>query len=352
MRQSLKNILFGTACFLLIVVIAVTGYVLSGWSLLDSIYMVVITVFGVGFGEVGPMTPALRAFTMLVIVAGYVTVVYIVGGFIQMITEGEFNRALGARRMTREIANLREHVIICGFGRIGQILARKLVESRIPFVVLDSNPDRITAAEARGYLVRLGNASDEVILENAGIQRAKVLATVLPDDAINVFITLTARNLNPDLMIVARGEFPSTEKKLRQAGADHVVLPAEIGALRMSHLITHPASLNFLETSDDRKTLNEMLAQVELHMDELVIPPGSQLIGTSVGTAAVRGRSSFIIVALQRADGTIIIHPSHDVFLHEGDTVIVIGHKGDTPRFAAEYALKRQMQYRGARHRK
>ncbi|WP_421657319.1 potassium channel family protein [Leptothermofonsia sp. ETS-13] len=351
MRQSLRNILFGTAFFLLIVVVAVTGYVLSGWSFLDSIYMVVITIFGVGFGEIGPMTPALRAFTMLVIVAGYVAVVYIVGGFIQMITEGEFNRALGARRMTREIANLREHVIVCGFGRIGQILARKLIDARIPFVVLDSNPDRIAAAEARGYLVQLGNAADEVILENAGIQRAKVLATVLPDDAINVFITLTARDLNPDLMIVARGEFPSTEKKLRQAGADHVVLPAEIGALRISHLITHPASLNFLEDSDDRKTLNEMLAQIELHMDELVIPPGSQLIGTSVGTAEVRGRGSFIIVALQRADGSII-HPSHDVFLHEGDTVIVMGHKGDTPRFAAEYALKRQMQYRGARHRK
>jgi voltage-gated potassium channel len=238
MRQSIKNILTGVVCFLLIAIMAVTGYVLSGWSLIDSIYMVIITVFGVGFGEIGPMTPTLRAFTMLVIVAGYVSVVYIVGGFIQVITEGEFNRALGARRMTREIASLKDHVIICGFGRIGQILARKLVEARMPFVVLDSNPDRIAAAEARGYLVRLGNAADEVILESAGIERAKVLASVLPDDAINVFITLTARNLNSELIIVARGEFPSTEKKLRQAGADHVVLPAEIGALRLSHIIT------------------------------------------------------------------------------------------------------------------
>ncbi len=352
MRQSIRNILIGTVCFLLIFVVAVAGYVVAGWNLLDAVYMVVITVFGVGFGEMGPMTPSLRAFTILVIIAGYTAVVYIVGGFVQLITEGEFNRAMGARRMTREIANLHDHVILCGFGRIGQILARKLTESRIPFVVLDNNPDRIDAAEARGYLVRLGNAADEVILESAGIHRAKVLATVLPDDALNVFITLTARDLNPDLIILSRGEFPSTEKKLRQAGADHVVLPAEIGALRMSHIITHPAALNFLEETDDRKTMNELLAQIDLQLEELVIPHGSSLIGTSIGTVEVRGRGTFLIVALRRADGSIIIHPSHEVFLHEGDTVIVMGHRGDLPSFAAEYALKRQMRYRGAQHRR
>ncbi len=191
---------------------AVAGYILAGWSLLDAIYMVVITVFGVGFGEIGPMTPALRVFTMFVIVAGYTSVVYIVGGFLQMIAEGEFNKALGARRMAREIENLEDHIIICGFGRIGLILARKLTEARIPFVIIDNNPDRVAAAEERGYLVRLGSAADEVVLESAGIHRAKALATVLPDDAINVFITLTARNLNTNMIILSRGELPTTEK--------------------------------------------------------------------------------------------------------------------------------------------
>ncbi|MGA7937174.1 MAG: potassium channel protein [Kovacikia sp.] len=352
MRQSLKKILVGTACFFLIFVVAVAGYVLAGWSLLDAIYMVVITVFGVGFGEIGPMTPPLRVFTIFVIVAGYTSVVYIVGGFLQMVAEGELNKALGARRMTREIANLEEHIIICGFGRIGQILARKLIDAKIPFVVIDNDPDRAAAAEARGYLVRLGNASDEVILDSVGIDRARALATVLPDDAINVFITLTARNLNAELIILARGEFPTTEKKLRQAGADHVVLPAEIGAFRMSQIITHPASLNFLEESDGRRSINELLAQIDLQIDELLIPPGSALIGTSIGTVEVRGHGTYLIVALRRADGSTLVHPSHDIFLHQGDTVIVMGHRGDIPRFAAEYALKRQLQYRGARHRK
>lgn len=352
MRQSLKKILIGIACFFLILAIAVIGYLLAGWSLLDSIYMVVITVFGVGYGEIGPMSPPLRVFTIFVIVAGYTSVVYIVGGFLQMIAEGELNKAMGARQMTREIANLRDHVIVCGFGRIGQILARKLTEAHTPFVILDNDIERIEAAKARGYLVRLGNAADEAILESVGIDQASVLATVLPNDAMNVFITLTARNLNPHLIIMARGEYPSTEKKLRQAGADHVVLPAEIGALRMSHIITHPAALNFLEESADRKTINELLAQIDLQLEELVVPPGSSLVGASIGTLEVRGQGMFLIVALQRADGTMVVHPDHHVFLHAGDTVIVMGHKGDLPQFASEYALKRQMQYRGARHRR
>jgi voltage-gated potassium channel len=350
MRQSLKKILVGTICFLLIFVVAVAGYVLAGWSLLDAIYMVVITVFGVGFGEMGPMTPPLRIFTIFVIVAGYTAVVYIVGGFLQMVAEGELNKALGARRMTREIASLREHIIICGFGRIGQILARKLVDAKIPFVVIDNSPDRIAAAEQRGYLVRLGNASDEAVLDAAGIQRAKALATVLPDDAINVFITLTARDLNTDLIILARGELPTTEKKLRQAGADHTVLPAAIGALRMAHLITHPAALDFLDQNDDGGiNLNESLAQLDIQLDELVISADSSLIGLNVSSVQLRGEGTFIVVALRRADGSTIVNPGPEIFLEKGDTVIVMGHRGDIPRFASHYALKRQTKW-GARH--
>lgn len=352
MNSSLKRILVGTVCFLLIFLIAVAGYMVAGWNLLDAVYMVVITVFGVGFGEIGPMNPSLRIFTIFVIVAGYTAVVYIVGAFLQLVTEGEINRALGARRMNKEIQTLRQHVIICGYGRIGQILARKLAEARQPFVIIDNNLERMATAEALGYLVRLGNATDETLLEEVGIQRAKVLATALPDDAANVFITLTARGLNPDLVILARGEYPSTEKKLRQAGADHVVLPAEIGALRMSHIITHPAALDLMDQNDGGQTLNELLAQIDIKVDELVIPAGSSLVGASVGTVAIQGKGSFLIVALRRSDGTMVIHPSQEVFLHEGDTVIVMGHRGDIPRFANHYALQRQMQYRGARHRR
>lgn len=341
--------LVGLGFFLTTLIVAIAGYMLAGWSWLDAAYQVIITVFGVGFGEMGPMTPGLRIFTMVVIVAGCTSVAYILGGFLQMITEGEVKRALGIRRMMREIDLLHNHVIICGYGRIGQILARKMKEAEQPFVLIDSDPTRVAKAEAMGYLVQQGSATDETVLEAVGIDRARFLATVLPDDAANVFITLTARGLNPNLIILARGEYPSTEKKLFQAGADRVVSPAAIGALRMSHMITHPASLDFLDQSNGRETLNELLTQIQLQLDELIIPPNSDLVGASIGTMEVRGKGAFIIVALRRANGETVIHPSPDLFMHEGDTLIVMGHRGDMPQFAKHQALKRQMQYRGAK---
>lgn len=349
MQSSIRRMLIGAGFLTLTLIIAVAGYVLAGWPLLDSLYMVIITIFGVGYGEMGPMTPALRVFTILVILAGCSSVAYIVGGFLQMITEGEIKRALGVRRMMREINTLSNHVIICGYGRIGQILARKMDEAEEAFVVIDNDGDRAAAAEAKGFLVRQGSATDETVLAAAGIERARFLATVLPDDAANVFITLTARSMNPDLIILARGEFPSTEKKLIQAGADRVVSPAAIGALRMSHMITHPASLDFMEQAQGRETLNELLAQLDIQIDELAIAPGSPLAGATVGTIETRSKGTFIVVALRRATGEIVIHPEHEVFLAEGDTLILMGHRGDIPKFAKHSALKRQMQYRGAR---
>ncbi|PPT08733.1 Potassium channel protein [Geitlerinema sp. FC II] len=236
MHESFQRILTGAIFFLLTIAIAIFGYVLFGWELIDAIYMVIITIFGVGYGEVQPLeTPAEKLFTIGVIVAGTSSAVYIVGGFVQMVTEGEINRAFESRRKTQGIERLERHSIVCGFGRMGEILAKKLHEARKPFAIVDNDPDRMALAESLGYLVRLGSAADEEVLKSVGIDRAKCLATVLSDDALNVFITLTARELNPNLTILARGELPSTGKKLQLAGADRIVLPAEIGALQMSN---------------------------------------------------------------------------------------------------------------------
>lgn len=348
MYGSFRRIFTGMIFFVITSVVAVVGYTMAGWNLLDAIYMVVITIFGVGYGEVQPVdSPTLKIFTILVIIAGTSAAVYTVGGFVQMVTEGEIKRALGARRVSRNIETLQQHVVICGFGRIGQILARKMTESKQPFVIIDNNVERMVKFEEMGYLVRIGNATDEAVLLSAGIQRAKFLATVLPDDAANVFITLTARGLNSDLVILARGEIPSTEKKLRLAGADHVVLPAAIGALRMAHMITHPAALDFLEQNDGRRNLNEQLAQINVQIDELAIATDSPLISKTIGDIEVRGKGTFIVVALRKADGTTLIEPDHTVVLAEGDIIIVIGHRGDIPQFAQRYALKRQW-HRGA----
>ena len=349
MQSSLRRMLVGSGFLALTLVFAVAGYVLAGWNLLDSIYMVIITVFGVGFGEIGPMTPALRIFTMFVILAGCSSVAYIAGGFLQMITEGEIKRALGVRRMMREIDTLKNHVIICGYGRIGQILARKMDETGQTFVIIDNDTHRVANAEAKGYLVCLGSATDEMVLEASGIHRAKYLASVLPDDAANVFITLTARSLNPNLFILARGEYPSTERKLIQAGADRVVSPAVIGGLRMANMITHPAALDFLEKDNGRETLNELLSQIDIQIEELAITGTSSLVGATIGSIEVKGKGTFIVVALRKADSSTVIHPDREIFLEEGDTLILMGHRGDIPKFAKHAALKRQMQYRGAK---
>ena len=349
MQSSLKRMVIGGGFLAATLVIAVAGYRLAGWNWLDSIYMVVITVFGVGFGEIGPMTPTLRVFTMVIIISGCTSVAYILGGFLQMITEGEIKRALGVRRMKREIDLLKDHVIICGYGRIGQILAHQMEVAHQPFVLIDNDEHRVAQAEGKGFLVQMGSAADENILEAAGIMQAKFLATVLPDDAINVFITLTARGLNPDLIILARGEYPSTEKKLLQAGADRVVSPAAIGALRMSHMITHPAAMDFLEEDDGRNSLNELLAQIDVQVEELVISHNSNLMGSTVGSVQARGKGTFIVVALRQAIGSTIINPAHEAFLEEGDTLIVMGHLGDIPKFARHHATKREIQYRGSK---
>jgi len=352
MHQSLRRILTGALFFAMTIVIAVSGYMTAGWPFLDAVYMVVITVFGVGYGEVRPTTtPTLKVFTMLVIVAGTSSAVYMVGGLLQMITEGEIHRALGLQRMIRKIEGLQQHVIICGFGRMGQILARELQENKQSFVIVDMDGDRMRQAqEEHNFLTITGNATDEEILKLAGIERAKALATVLPDDAANVFITLTARGLNKNLTILARGEFPTTEQKLKLAGADRVVLPATIGALRMAHMVTHPAALELLDGNEGIASLNELLAQLEVQVDELAIPDDSFLIGGVLSDVEVRGKGSFIVVALRRASGKTITNPPHDTTLKQGDTLIVMGRKGDIPEFAQHYSLKRQMRYRGAKH--
>ena len=339
MHSSLKRVFFGGLFFCTTILVAILGYRLAGWSWLDATYMVVITVFGVGYREVHPITTApLQIFTMCVIIAGTTSAVYIVGAFIQMLTEGEINKAMGVRRMNRDIESLRKHVIVCGFGRMGQILARQLSKSNLDFVVIDHDKERVEMAEALNYLVKFGNATDELILMQVGITRAKVLATVLPDDAINVYITLTARELNGNLRIFARGELPSTEKKLKLAGADQVVLPASISAQRMAYMITHPVTLDFLSQDDGRQTLNELLSQVDIQVDELVVMPDSPIIGTTIGDIEIRGKGTFIVVALRRAaDGSTTIHPEQSLELRSRDVVIVMGHRGDLPRLVQKY---------------
>jgi len=196
-RLPLERLRAGLAILAIIFLVAVLGYWAAGWSLLDSVYMVVVTLSTVGYREIGEMSPILKVFTSFVIVVGVSTAFYILGGLVQMMAEGEINRALGRRRLTRDIKRLADHVIICGFGRMGEILAHELERQGTDFVIIETDSERIAAAATLGYLALSDDSTEEEVLLNAGVRRAKTLVTTLPRDADNVFITLTARNLNP-----------------------------------------------------------------------------------------------------------------------------------------------------------
>jgi voltage-gated potassium channel len=184
----------------------------------------------------------------------------------------------------------------------------------------------------------------------AGVDHAKYLATVLPGDADNLFITLTARGLNRELIILSRGDVPSTEKKLRQAGADHVILPAGISGMQMANVITRPTAVDFLEQTTERKRLNELLAHVELQMDELTVAEGSGLEGLSIADIKVTGKDVFMVIALRRPDGSTLNQPAATETLRAGDALVVLGRTGDMPLYARRYGIAHTSRYRaGAR---
>ncbi|MEX2112262.1 MAG: potassium channel family protein, partial [Pirellulales bacterium] len=279
MNTSVRRIILGTVFFTVTCLVAVAGYALAGWDLLDAVFMVVITVFGVGYGETRPLdSTELKLFTIGLIIAGCSSAIYVVGGFVQMLAEGQINRVLGNRRMSKGIDLLTDHAILCGFGRVGQVLALELAAARHPFVVVDADSERVERAQAAGYLTLLGSASEEETLLTAGVARAGVLATVLPSDTANVFVALTARELNASIQIIARAETPATEKKLYRAGANRVVLPAVIGASKIAHYIVRPSAEDMLIESSGAQALNEDLQQVGLQLSEVEVAAGSALV--------------------------------------------------------------------------
>jgi voltage-gated potassium channel len=327
-RKIQRSLLYLLAVF----VVSVVGYLTFGWSLIDSVYMVVITMFGVGFGEVHPLiTVWQKIFTMLVIIGGTSAVVFVIGEIIRFIAEGEVLKAIAELKKSRQVEGVSQHAIICGYGRIGQILAHDLAAYGFPFVVVDKDDERLAIAEAAGYLFVKGSATEEETLIQAGAERAHALATVLPQDTLNVFITLTARNLNRNLRIIARGEQPSTEKKLLQAGANEVVLPAAIGGSRIAHIITRPATMNFL--GDSRGILGEELSRLGVEIDELRLHQHTPLVGKTVQELQDLGRGNLLVLAIQRADGSVLRGGFLEEQLRDGDAVIIVGRKHALPSF-------------------
>lgn len=311
--------------------------------------MVIITIFGVGYGEVQPIeSNSLRALTIMVIIAGYAAVIYTVGGFMQMLIDGELNKALGARRMTKGIERLSGHTIICGMGRLGTILARELHEASKPFVAIDSEIERLHGPEQSGYLIIHGDASDEDVLEKAGIRRAAMVAAVLSADATNVFVTVTARDMNPTVTIIARGENPKTEKKLLGCGADKVVLPAAIGAHRIAQLIIRPTAEDFFEQLSEQSRMIADLNALGLEVNEVKIEAEMAIANSEIGKIKLQSARSLLIIGVRKSDGTSILNPAANVQLDVGDTLILLGHAEDVAKLTQSLSSAApQMTYRG-----
>lgn len=325
MTPPTRNLLYGLGFMTAIMIGGVTGYLMAGWDLSDAVFMVVISIFSVGYGEVRPIQEeGLRGLTMAIIILGCFGVIFVSGSLVQLLLEGQIRRAMGHRRMNAELKKLNQHAIICGYGRIGRMVAADLKAGQRPFIIVDKDPRRLEAARELGYLCIEGEATEESVLVEAGITRASILATVLPSDASNVFITLSARDLNSTLTIIARGEDPATERKLIQAGADRVVLPAHIGAERITHLILFPEAAELIDDAEKSHHLKEELGDLGLGLDEAVIPQFSPFIGKTVGDLETLHAGSVIVVAIHLRSGGTQLRPPRGTVLHAGDGIVAV----------------------------
>lgn len=316
-----------------IFVLAVLGYrFLAGYDWISAVWMVVITISTVGYGESSELPASVQVMTIVVIFLGISASVYTIGGLIHMILEGELDYVLGRRRMTKEISKLSDHTIICGYGRMGRNLAHELTTQHGDLVIIDHDPEAIQAATSDGYLCVLGDATVEETLENSGLQRAAILVSTFPNDAESVFITLTARDLNESIRIIARAERESTQKKLRQAGADTIVMPTVVGARQMGRMITRPSTARLINLVDEGSNR-------DFDLDELEVNSNSPLSGMTVERTEAHRRHKLLVIAIKTPAGDLKFNPDASDSLNVGDVLIVIGHRDHISRFRSEFSL-------------
>lgn len=331
MRTPLDRIRIGAVVLGVIIILAILGYHFTGYSLLEAIWMVTITLSSVGYSETPGMSKVQQILTIAVIIFGMSAAAYTIGGLLQMLTEGEIERALGRKRMTRDLENLQNHVIVCGFGRIGRVLADELKRNRRQFVLIEQNMDVVEETHEKGFLSIQGDATDEEVLSRAGIERAAMLVAALPNDAANVFITLTCRNLNPELLIIARAELKSTAKKLKQAGANRIVMPTQIGAGQIARLVLRPNTADVAELFSGYEA-------IDYELDEFTIPLNSRMVGLSVYETEANRRHRLLVVAVKQESGELIFNPDSDYQFQPRDTIILMGRTTDLRTFFDEFS--------------
>lgn len=317
--DSTRHLAISVALSVLIVVVGSVGYmIIEDWNFLDALYMTVITISTVGYREVNQVGDVGRIFTILLVFIGVGFTMYVAAAVVQFMVEGRIRIILGRRRLDKKLDRLKNHYIVCGYGRIGRVLSKNLRSKPLDVVVVEKNPDLIRAMDEDGVLYVSGDAADEACLIKAGIQRAKGLVAVLATDTDNVFLVLTARQLAPDLKIIARAGQEAAKIKLKAAGADSVESPYEMGAASMAHRIIRPTVTNFLDLAFAHK-------RKDIQMEEIPVDSSSELTNLPLKDSGIRQNYNLIIIAIKKPDGSMLFNPSFETAIMPEDTVIAVG---------------------------
>ncbi len=305
---------------ILIIFIGSMGYVLiEDMTVLDSLYMTIITIFTVGFREVKPLSPLGKFFTILIICGGVGTALFAFTKVGEIISEGGINKFWRRRRMENRLKKMKDHYIICGCGRMGHIVCKRLEEEKIPYVVIDNNEETIQELkETCDCVAIIGDASNEEVLLEAGVKRAKAVAALLPSDADNLYLVLTVRLLHPSTFILSKVLEEEAEKKILQIGANKVVSPYKLSGLKLAQGLIRPTLVEFLDLIIRRQELS-------LSMEEFVVKKNSRIVNHTLIESDVRKQANVIVVAAKKPGEDIVFNPSPDIKIGTGDTLLVLG---------------------------
>jgi voltage-gated potassium channel len=313
--------------FTIFIIGTVGFHFIEGWSFVDSFYACIITLSTVGYGDFVPETTAGKFFAVFIIIFGVGMMFYSLILMAETFIEARLRSLLGRGKLEKTIEKMNNHYIICGGGRIGFLICRELMAGKMPCVVIDNNPEVIQRAQDEGFLCFKGDATQDKILIEAGIKRAKGVVCVLPSDAENLYVILTAKELNQQVYIISRSEEEASEHRLMRAGADRVMSPYTLGGVRMAMAILRPAMLDFIEITTRQQSL-------ELRMEEISICKGSPFITQSLEDSGIRKRYGLIIVAVKKDSGKMIFNPMANYIIAEGDRLIAMGEDENVKQFA------------------
>lgn len=317
--KSIRHLKICVLLLILIIMFGVTGYMtIEDWGVLDSLYMTVTTLTTVGYGEVHEVSDLGRMFTIFFIIIGVVYFLYIAGAVVQFMVEGQIRTIMGRRSLDKKIDRMNNHYIVCGYGRIGKILCKMLARKPVDLVIIEKDLELIPVMDNDKMVYVSGDAGDEITLLRAGIKRAKGLIAVLATDTDNVFLVLTARQLNPDIYIVARASQERSKSKLMAAGANRVESPYDMGAASMAQRIIRPTVTNFLDLAFAHK-------RKDIQMEEIPINHSSSLANVMLKDSGIRQRFNLIIIAIKKQDDSMLFNPSFETVIEAGDTVIAVG---------------------------